>query len=91
MSTQQIPPASSDEIAATLRSANDSIARGTHRFGDQRTNFEFFCECGDLRCHEGVWLTVAEYYAARPGALVAHPEAEPKEPQAPDVAALGSV
>jgi hypothetical protein len=36
-------------------------------------HFEFFCECGDWHCHEGVWLTVAEYHVTRPGAVVAHP------------------
>jgi hypothetical protein len=73
MNTQQAPPLSSAEIAATLRSTNDSIARGTHRFLRERMHFEFFCECGDSHCHEGVWLTVAEYHVTRPGAVVAHP------------------
>ena len=73
MSTQQAPTLSPAEIAATLRLANDSIARGTHRFVRERMHFEFFCECGDSRCHEGVWLTVADYHVTRPRAVVAHP------------------
>ena len=72
MSIQQAPSLSPTEIAAALRLTNDSIAKGATSFGDERTSFEFFCECGDSRCHEGVWLTVAEYRVRRIEAVLAH-------------------
>jgi hypothetical protein len=73
MSAQQAPALSSAEVTARLRLANDLIARGAVRFAGERMDFEFFCECGDLRCHEVVWLTVAEYRLRRVGTVVAHP------------------
>jgi hypothetical protein len=73
MSIQQAPCLSPAEIATKLLSTNDSIARGASRFRRERMNFEFFCECGDSRCHEGVWLTVAEYRVRGSEAIVAHP------------------
>jgi hypothetical protein len=72
MGSQPAPSLGPAEIAATQKSANDWIARGAQRFGDERTLFEFFCECGGLRCHDSVWLTVAGYRVQRPGAVIAH-------------------
>jgi hypothetical protein len=72
MSTQLAPAPSSAEGAARLRLANDSIARGAVRFDGERMDFEFFCECGDVRCHEVVWLTVAEYWSRRSVPLTRH-------------------
>jgi hypothetical protein len=73
VSTQQAPALSSAEVSARLRLANDLIAKGAVRFDGERTDFEFFCECGDSRCHDVVWLTTAEYRVRRIDAVVAHP------------------
>jgi hypothetical protein len=44
------------------RFANDSIrdAAGAVRAADEK-RYTFLCECGDLRCHRTVEMTIREY------------------------------
>lgn len=68
---------SRSEVANTRRVMNDSIANGAERLDHDGNgvDFEFFCECGNLRCDEKMRLTVAQYRCARFWPVVAHTSA----------------
>lgn len=56
------------------RFVNDEIAHlATLLDPDDRKRYDFICECGDLGCQRTAPLTVAQYQASPPGAVVGHP------------------
>lgn len=78
MSSTGSPQTQTPGIGAAIsvrRFANDEIARVGSSLDDpeQRHQFEFLCECGDLSCREFVRLTRAEYRALSPGFVLGHP------------------
>ncbi len=75
MSYTGFPPNVSYRRAAAIsvRRVNDEILKTATRFDDSEGSmFEFLCECGDLRCHRYVAMTLAEYRATTPGSVLAH-------------------
>jgi hypothetical protein len=58
---------------AVRRVVNEHIATLSARTADtDESVFDFFCECGDLRCLEVVKMTLAEYEELEPGTVRAH-------------------
>ena len=56
------------------RFVNDEIAQVATRLDpDDRKQYEFICECGDLGCALTATLSVAEYHASPPGSVIGHP------------------
>ncbi|MBA3841928.1 MAG: hypothetical protein H0X39_04805 [Actinobacteria bacterium] len=51
---------------------NDEIASVAARWGDEGAEFEFICECGELRCGRFLKLTLADYRASAPGSVIGH-------------------
>ena len=51
-------------IIVTKRQVNDVIREALHDFRDDEP-IAFFCECGDERCYQVVWLTGPGYDQAR--------------------------
>jgi hypothetical protein len=70
---QEIVDESIDSGTGLRRFANDWIRTvAIRRARDAGTVVEFLCECGDLRCQRLVDLTLSEYDALPPGAVLAH-------------------
>jgi hypothetical protein len=75
MGTTAHPPneASHEAAVAIRRFVNDEIARVATSFdGNDGSEFEFLCECGDLACQELVHMPLAAYAATPPGSVVGH-------------------
>ena len=67
-------PPGTDSAVAIRRFVNDEIAHIAKRLDpDDRYEYEFICECGDLECERRANLTVAEYQGLLPGSVVGHP------------------
>ena len=66
------PPYGLEPAVSVRRFVNDEIARVAARWGDEGTEFEFICECGDLSCRVFLQLTLADYHARSPGSVIAH-------------------
>ena len=67
------PPLPDHGAISVRRFVNDKIAETAARLDPgNRSDFEFFCECGSLSCRALVRLTLAEYAATAPGSIVAH-------------------
>lgn len=61
------------EAAVMLRRfVNDELARVASRFDWNGREYEFVCECGNLRCDGIVKLTLADFRATRPRSVVGH-------------------
>lgn len=74
MEIKEAPANGREDVAATRRLINDSIAKGAASLDREGAMlFEFFCECGDLTCDEVVRLTVAQYRGIRSRPVVFHP------------------
>jgi hypothetical protein len=74
-STGHAPNESPGTAAAVSvrRSVNDEIAVRAFCFnGNDGSEFEFGCECGDLSCTDHLRMTLAEYHASEPGSVVSH-------------------
>jgi hypothetical protein len=53
------------------RKVNDQIAVVATRLDPSSDGeFQFVCECGDLRCREVIALTLAAYAASSPGSVL---------------------
>jgi hypothetical protein len=52
------------DTGETFRHANDAIRKLAPQ-GSEADTFPFFCECGDIRCHEFVSLTLLEFEGRR--------------------------
>ena len=61
-----------DAATSVRRLVNDEILSAASRFDDGTAVFEFVCECGYLKCRDLVKMTLADYRATKPGAVVAH-------------------
>ena len=61
-----------ESAVSVRRFVNDEIASVAARWGDQETEFEFICECGDLSCRVFLKMTLADYHESTPGSVIAH-------------------
>jgi hypothetical protein len=62
-----------DAAVAIRRFVNDEIAETASRFGgDDASEYQFVCECGELSCQGRVVMTLRQYRLSEPGSVVGH-------------------